>query len=183
MKKLSDFDCFQSLCRELLMIKRTIGNEQREYELNSLINTIFSQKETNGYWIRKIIDYINFNDDNCNIKEPILLNKTSKDNRPSCLIISKNTINHELTHEDILDMKLGMKKPDYIIYDYKINPNQDMNEYYNRQRSLREVLESVGLPQPIKFFLCEDTMAKLKDKEQKSNRKKRLTIIRNNNDN
>ncbi len=178
MEKISDFDSFQSLCRERVILQRTNSNPKREYELNNLINYIFSQKETNEYWINKIIEYINFNDENCNITEPILLNKTS--NKPCCLIISKNAVYPILTSEDIMDMKLGLKTPDYIIYDCEINPNEDMKDYYSRLRSLREVIQSIGLPTFIKFFLCEETMAKLKEKEQKNNRKKKLTIIKKN---
>lgn len=177
MKKLSDFDCFQALCKERVLLKQANVNDETAYELNKLINYVFSQEETNEYWICKIIDYINFNDENCNIKEPILLNYKNE-NRPSCLIISKNVVTPKLTSEDILDMKQGIKNPDYIIYDCEINPKQDMKDYYNNSRSLREVLTSIGLRPSIKIVLCEEIMSKLKDKEQKNNRVKKLNLIK-----
>lgn len=178
MKKASDFDSFQSLCRELVILKRSKTNIKREYELNCLLNYIFSQEETNEYWIHKIINFINFSDECCNIKEPILLNREEDGNKTSCLIISKKIENPKLTSKDIMDMKLGIKIPDYIIYDYEIKPDEEMNEYYNKLRSLREVLRSIGLPISIKFFLSEEIMSKLKDKEQKNTSRKKQMLIK-----
>lgn len=180
MKKLSDFKDFQSLCRERIILQRNNINSTREYELNNLINYIFSQKETNEYWIHHIIEYLNFNEENYNIKEPILINKGKKENTSSLLILSNDLEVPTLTSEDILNMRLGFSIPNYIIYDYEIDPNEDLQDYYNKLRTLREVLQSIGLPCSAKFFLSEEIMSKLKMKEQKSDKRKKLKLIKKN---
>ncbi len=62
--------------------------------------------------------------------------------------------------------KFHAKTP-FILYDYEEKPTADEFDYLTKQRTLRKVLESIGMSDELKEHLCEFCFYQVKQEENK----------------
>ena len=149
-------------------------SESEYKEIQQLIDKIYKTSFENQIWIEAILDFLNDNKNEKKYNEYYLRPDFSWDTRKNTyrFISTEEDMPHSITDSDVYVLKKFNAKTPFILYDYEEEPSVDIFDYLTQQRTLKKVLESIGMSDELKEHLCEFCFYKIKEdllKEQQKN--------------
>lgn len=151
-------------------LENTPLDESEYEEAKSLINKIYDTKFQNIVWVGSILDYLNSEEEVTYYEfymEPSLFGSARK-HMYHIIARDENSFS-SLTDSDMEVLKRLNAIPPFIVYEYN-SSQTDAFAYLDEEKSLREVLESVGMTDDIKRHLCEFCFYRVKEIQEVSNK-------------
>lgn len=161
--------------------KELISTPVSESEYNQImemIEEIYNTSFQNQVWMGVILEFLNDNKDYKFYNEYYLTPDFSYGTRKYTyrLISTQEDIPDSITDDDIQVLKKFNATTPFILYDYEEQPSEDIFAYLEQPRTLRKVLESIGMTEELKAHLCEYCFYQVKQEKNQSNElKKQLT--------
>ena len=152
--------------------KELISTPVRESEYNQIqqmIEEIYNTSFINQVWMGVILEFLNDNQDDKYYNEYYLTPDFSYGTRKYTyrFISTQEDIPDSITDSDIQVLKRFKAKTPFILYDYEEEPSADIFDYFTQSRTLKKVLESIGMSEELKAHLCEYCFYQIKQiKEQ-----------------
>ena len=150
--EINQFKSFQELIS-------TPVNESEYNQIMQMIEEIYNTSFQNQTWIGIILDFLNYqeNKENKYYEEYYLTPDFSYGTRRYTyrFISTREDMPHSITDSDVQVLKRFNAKPQFILYDYEEEPSADIFAYSEKPRTLRKVLESIGMTKELKEHLCE----------------------------
>jgi len=159
--KLKDFSSFKHLAS-----KQNTAEETDQ--IIQLINEILNTSYTSEIWIGQIIDFLNNNDEDKDYGEYYIKPDDYGTRKFTYRFISTEKDKpHPLTLNDENVQKLKRLKklngqPKFILFDYEEDPSLGMWDYLHQKKTLREVLQCLGMSNDLKEYLCEFCFDRIK---------------------
>ena len=153
--KISDFSSFN----EMYESKK---KQSKNNELDKLIGEVLDFSETNEYWIGTILDYLNGLGQEDYIEYHLASDFYGSRKYSYRIISTQNNLPNSITDQDVETLFRLNAQPRFILYDYKVENNFDLFEYYNKQRTLKLCLKSLGMQDDLQRYLCELCFNKIK---------------------
>jgi len=132
--------------------------------IQEVYNTIFE----NQVWIGAILDFLNGNKEEKHYSEFYLTPDFSYGTRKCTyrFISTEGDMPYSITDSDVEVLKRFHAQTKFILYDHEEKPSSDAFAYLERPRSLRRVLESLGMTEELKEHLCEFCFYRLKEEKK-----------------
>ena len=152
--------------------KELISTPVSESEYNQIlqmIEEIYNTSFQNQVWMGVILEFLNDNQDDKFYSEYYLTPDFSYGTRKYTyrFISTQEDIPDSITDSDIQVLKRFKAKTPFILYDYEEEPTADIFDYFTQSRTLKKVLESIGMSEELKIHLCEYCFYQVKQiKEQ-----------------
>lgn len=154
-----------------------------ESELNQIlqmIEEIYNTSFQNEVWMGVILEFLNDNKDDKFYSEYYLTPDFSYGRRKYTyrFISIQEDIPDSITDDDVQVLKKFNAQTPFILYDYEEQPSTDIFAYLEEPRTLKKVLESIGMTKELKSHLCEYCfymVKREKNKQQESIITKKLT--------
>lgn len=143
-------------------------NESEYYQVLQMLEEIYNTSFENQIWIGVILDFLNDKKSEKQYSEYYLTPDFGFGTRRCTyrFISTEEDMPNSITDSDVQVLKKFKAQPQFILYDYEEEPSSDIFEYLNRQRTLRKVLESIGIPKELKEHLCEYCFYRIKQENQ-----------------
>lgn len=150
-------------------------NENEYNQILQMIEEIYNTSFQNQVWMGVILDFLNDNKEEKFYSEYYLTPDFSYGTRKYTyrFISTQEDITDSITDSDIQVLKRFKAKTPFILYDYEEEPTDDIFDYFTQSRTLRKVLESIGMSDELKAHLCEYCFYQIKQE----NHKKRLVDL------
>lgn len=150
--------------------KELISTPVSESEYNQIlqiIEEIYNKSFENQIWIGVILDFLNDNKEDKYYDEYYLTPDFSYGSRKYTyrFISTEEDIPHSITDSDVQVLKKFNASTPFILYDYEERPSADIFDYLNQPRTLRKVLESIGMTKELKEDLCEYCFYQIKQEK------------------
>jgi len=163
--------------------KELISTPVSESELTKIlqmIDEIYNTSFENQTWIGVILEFLNDNENEKQYNEYYLTSDFSYGTRKYTyrFISTEEDIPSSITDSDVQVLKKFNAKTPFILFDYEEQPSADIFAYLEQPRTLKKVLESIGMSDELKEHLCEYCfyiVTQEKNKQQASIRTKKLT--------
>ena len=159
--EISQFKSF----KELIL---TPVNENEYNQILQMIEEIYNTSFQNQVWMGVILDFLNDNKEDKIYSEYYLTPDFSYGTRKYTyrFISTQEDIPDSITDSDIQVLKKFKAKTPFILYDYEEEPTIDIFDYFTQPRTLKKVLESIGISEELKVHLCEYCFYQVKQKKQ-----------------
>ena len=156
--EISQFKSFKEL-----MSTPLIGKEQEQ--VKKIVEEIYNTSFENEIWIGIILEFLNGNQDDKCYEEYYLRPDLGWDTRRCTyrFISTQVDMPHSISDSDVQVLKKFNAKTPFILYDYEEEPTADEFEYLSKKRTLKKVLESIGIEDDLKNHLCEYCFYKVKE--------------------
>jgi len=151
--------------------KELISTPVSENEYNQIlqmIEEIYNTSFENQVWMGVILEFLNDNQDDKFFSEYYLTPNLSYGTRKYTyrFISTQEDIPDSITDSDIQVLKRLKAKTPFILYDYEEEPTTDIFDYFTQSRTLKKVLESIGMSDELKEHLCEYCFYQVKQVKQ-----------------
>lgn len=144
-------------------------SESAHSQIMEMIEEIYNTSFQNQVWMGVILEFLNDNKDYKFYNEYYLTPDFSYGTRKYTyrFISTEEDIPDSITDDDIRVLKKFNAQTKFILYDYEEQPSADIFAYLEQLRTLRKVLESIGMSEELKVHLCEYCFYQIKQiKEQ-----------------
>ena len=153
--------------------KELISTPVSEGEYNQIlqmIEEIYNTSFDNQTWIGVILEFLNDNTNDKYYSEYYLTPDLSYGTRKYTyrFISTEENMPHSITDADIQVLKKFNARPQFILYDYEEQPSADIFAYLEQHRTLRKVLESIGMTEELKEHLCEYCFYRIKEEKHQA---------------
>lgn len=154
--------------------KELISTPVSESEYNQIlqmINEIYNTSFHNQIWIGVILEFLNDNQEDQYYGEYYLTPDFSYGTRKYTyrFISTQEDMPDSITDSDIEVLKRFKAKTPFILYDYEEQPSSNIFAYLEQPRTLKKVLESIGMSEELKVHLCEYCFYQLKQEKATRN--------------
>jgi len=141
-------------------------NNREKYEVSIIINQILNSTDSNKVWLEMILDFLNNNDENKHYSQYYFPHKESDENRKGNyhLISTKEDLPTSITDEEVRILKKYNAQPQFILYEFEENSSLSSSDFASRTRTLKKVLESIGISNEVKEHLYNLIFCKVKEK-------------------
>jgi len=151
--------------------KELISTPVSESEYNQIlkmIEEIYNTSFQNQVWMGVILEFLNDNQDDKFYNEYYLTPDFSYGTRKYTyrFISTQEDIPDSITDSDIQVLKRFKAKTPFILYDYEDEPSSDIFAYFEQPRTLKKVLESIGMSEELKIHLCEYCFYQVKQEKR-----------------
>ena len=151
--------------------KELISTPVKESEYNQIqqmIEEIYNTSFINQVWMGVILEFLNDNQDDKYYNEYYLTPDFSYGTRKYTyrFISTQEDIPDSITDSDIQVLKRFKAKTPFILYDYEEEPSSDIFAYFEQPRTLKKVLESIGMSEELKIHLCEYCFYQVKQEKR-----------------
>lgn len=132
-------------------------SESAHSQIMEMIEEIYNTSFQNQVWMGVILEFLNDNKDYKFYNEYYLTPDFSYGTRKYTyrFISTQEDIPDSITDDDIRVLKKFNAQTKFILYDYEEQPSADIFDYLEQPRTLRKVLESIGMTEELKAHLCE----------------------------
>lgn len=132
-------------------------SESEYNQIPQMIEEIYNTSFQNQVWMGVILEFLNDNQDDKFYSEYYLTPDFSYGTRKYTyrFISTQEDIPDSITDSDIQVLKRFKAKTPFIWYDYEEEPTADIFDYFTKSRTLKKVLESIGMSNELKSHLCE----------------------------
>lgn len=143
-------------------------SERNYNQLQQIIEEVYNKSFENQVWIGVILDFLNGNQVGEFYNEYYLTPDFSYGTRKSTyrFISTQEDIPDSITDSDVQVLKKFNAKTPFILYDYEEEPSADIFDYLTQTRTLKKVLESIGMSEELKVHLCEYCFYQVKHEKQ-----------------
>lgn len=130
-----------------------------------IIDEIFNSSYQNQEWINVILCFLNNNNQNKSFGEYYLEPDDNRKKRKYTyrFISTKEDLPNSITDDDIKVLKKLNAQPKFILFDYEEEPILGAFNYSSKRRTLKKCLESIGMPEELKEYLCEFCFYRVKN--------------------
>lgn len=158
--ELTQFNSFKELIS-------TPVNESEHKEILRMKDEIYYTSYSNEIWIGVILDFLNNNNEDKYYSEYYLNPEGSYKTRKCMyhIISTQEDIPSSITDEEVLILKKFNAQPQFILYDFEDKTSTTPFDHLYQNRTLKKVLESIGMTKELKEHLCEFCFNRVK-KEQ-----------------
>lgn len=151
--------------------KELISTPVSESEYNQIlqmIEEIYNTSFQNQVWMGVILEFLNNNNEGKYYSEYYLNPDFSYGTRRYTyrFISTEEDIPDSITDSDIQVLKRFKAKTPFILYDYEEEPTADIFDYFTQSRTLKKVLDSIGMSEELKVHLCEYCFYQVKQEKQ-----------------
>lgn len=158
--------------------KELVSTPVNENEYNQILQMkeeIYNTSFENQIWIEVILEFLNGNQNDKCYEEYYLRPDFSWNTRRYTyrFISTQEDMPHSISDSDVQVLKKFNAKTSFILYDYEEKPAADEFEYLGQKRTLKRVLESIGIGDDLKDHLCEYCFYKLKENKIKQQERER----------
>ena len=175
--KLEQFNNFQEL------ISMTTENNEEELQKNQLLEKIYNTSYRNETWIGLILDFLNDNNQEKYYNEYYLTPDEYGARKYTYRFISteEDMISQSsITDDDIRVLKRLNAQPKFILYDYEEKTNADIFAYLENEKTLLDVIHSIGMTIGLQNHLCEYCFNRLNQENIKQQEQSGPKLIKNN---
>ena len=160
--ELTQFNSFKELIS-------TPVNESEHKEILRMINEIYYTSYSNEVWIGVILDFLNDNNEDKYYNEYYLEPERSYKTRKCMyhIISTEENLPYSISDEEVLILKKFNAQPQFILYDFEDKTSTTPFEHLYQNRTLKKVLESIGMTKELEEHLCEFCFYKVKEKMEK----------------
>ena len=156
--EISQFKSFKELMSTPLI-------EKEQEQVKKIVEEIYNTSFENEIWIGIILEFLNGNQGDKCYGEYYLKPDFGWDTRRCTyrFISTQVDMPHSISDSDVQVLKKFNAKTPFILYDYEEEPTADEFEYLSKKRTLKKVLESIGIEDDLKNHLCEYCFYKVKE--------------------
>lgn len=148
--EMNKFKSFQELIS-------TPVSESENSQIIQMIEKIYNTSFNNQVWIEAILDYLNDNKTEKQYEEYYLTPDFSWNTRKYTyrFISTEEDMPSSITDSDVQVLKKFKAQTPFILYDYEEKTSGDIFAYLEQPRTLKKVLEAIGMSEELKEYLCE----------------------------
>lgn len=167
---ISDFSNFKDL------LSRPV-NDSEYTQIIKIINDIYNTSYNNEVWINVILTFLNGGNYDFEFNEYYLTSDLSYGTRKHTyrFISKEEDMPSSITDSDVEVLKKFNAQTKFILYDYQERESSNIFDYLKYKRTLKEVINSIGMSDEVKNHLCEYCFNRVKRENEIISRKSVLS--------
>lgn len=164
-----EMDISMNQFRSFKELISTPVNEFEYPQILQMMQEVYNTILPSQTWIAAILDFLNDNKEGKYYNEYYLTPDFSCGTREYVyrFISTEGDMPYSITDSDVEVLEKFHAQTKFILYNYEEKPSSDTFAYLEQPRSLRKVLESIGMTEELKEHLCEFCFYRLKEEKNK----------------